>query len=100
MNELWLDANVLIRLITKEPPELFQRALRLVERAEKGEVTLRVVPMVVAEVIWVLRSFYEYPRTQIPQVLQPLVTAPGVVMEDADLVLRAVNVMAIANVDF
>lgn len=100
MNELWLDANVLIRLITKEPPELFQRALRLVERAEQGEVTLRVVPMVVAEVIWVLRSFYEYPRTQIPQVLQPLVTAPGVVMEDADLVLRAVNVMAIANVDF
>ena len=47
-----------------------------------------------------LRSFYKYPRTQIPQVLHPLVTDPGVVMEDADLVLRAVKVMAIANVDF
>jgi len=100
MNDMWLDANVLIRLITTEPPELFQRALRLVERADRGEVTLRLLPMVVAEVIWVLRSFYKYPRTQIAELLLPLVTRQGVVLEEADIVIAALDRMAIANVDF
>ncbi|MBO1348798.1 MAG: PIN domain-containing protein [Hormoscilla sp. GUM202] len=100
MNDMWLDANVSIRLITTEPPELFQRSLRLVERADRGEVTLRLLPMVVAEVIWVLRSFYQYPRTQIAELLLPLVTRQGVVLEEADIVIAALDRMAIANLDF
>ncbi|MBC6475378.1 MAG: PIN domain-containing protein [Hormoscilla sp. GM102CHS1] len=100
MNDMWLDANVLIRLITTEHPELFQRSLRLVERADRGEVTLRLLPMVVAEVIWVLRYFYQYPRTQIAELLLPLVTRQGVVLEEADIVIATLDRMAIANVDF
>lgn len=100
MNELWLDANILIRFITQDPPDLYQRSVRLVERAERGEVTLRLLPIVVAEVIWVLRSFYRYTRFQIRDTLLPVVTAPGVVLEEVDLVESALNRMALGNVDF
>lgn len=98
MSDLWVDANVLLRLITGDPPELAQRALRLVERAELGEVTLRLSPLVVAEIVWVLGS-YRYSRTQITEVLLPLVTARGVGLEDAQVV-AALDRMATANVDF
>ena len=99
MSDLWVDANVLLRLITGDPPELAQRALKLVERAELGEVTLRLSPLVVVEMVWVLGSFYRYSRTQIAEVLLPLVTAKGVGLEDAQVV-PALDRMATANVDF
>lgn len=100
MNELWVDANVLLRLITGDPPEMAQRALRLVEQAELGEVTIRLSPLVVAEMVWVLASFYRYPRTQIAEVLLPLVSARGVSLEEAEQVVAALDRMATANVDF
>lgn len=100
MSELWVDANILLRFVTREPDDLFQRALRLVERAERGEVTLRLSPLVVAEIVWVLKSFYKYPRTQIAEVLVPLVTAEAIALEEADVVVAALDSMARANVDF
>lgn len=99
MSDLWVDANVLLRFITGEPQEMAQRALRLIERAEQGEVTLRLSPLVVAEMVWVLSSFYRYSRTQIAEVLLPLITATGVVLEEAQVVI-ALDRMATANVDF
>jgi hypothetical protein len=38
MTDFWVDANVLLRFLTGEPPELAERALRLIQRAEQGEV--------------------------------------------------------------
>jgi predicted nucleic acid-binding protein len=100
MTDLWVDANVLLRFLTGEPPDLAQRALRLIQQAERGEVTLKLSPIVVAEVIWVLGSFYRYPRNQIAEVLLPLVTAEGVILEESEQVVAALDRMATANVDF
>jgi len=100
MTDLWVDANILLRLLTGDPPELAQRALKLVQKAEQGEVTLKLSPIVVAEIIWVLSSFYKYSRTQIAEVLIPFVTAEGIVLEEAEQVIAALNQMARVNVDF
>lgn len=100
MTNLWIDANVLLRLITDEPLELAERATRLAEQAEQGNVNLRVLPIVVAEIVWVLNSFYKYSRTQITDVLVSLLTADGVCLEDSETVIHALERMASANVDF
>lgn len=100
MTDLWVDANVILRLLTGDPPHLAQRSLRLAEQAERGEVTLKISPIVIAEIVWVLSSFYRYPRAQIAEVLIPLVTAEGVVMEEAEQVIAALDRMVTANVDF
>ena len=35
MTELWVDANIMLRLLTGDPPDLAERSLRLAERAER-----------------------------------------------------------------
>ena len=100
MTELWVDANVMLRLLTGDPPDLAQRSRRLAERAERGEVTLRISSIVVAEIVWVLSSFYRYSRTQIAEVLIPLLTTEGILLEEAEQVIAALDRMATANVDF
>ncbi|MEH2364687.1 PIN domain-containing protein [Nostoc sp.] len=100
MTNLWVDANILLRFLTGEPPDLAQRAFRLIQKAESGEVTLRLSPIVVAEVVWVLSSFYKYSRVQIAEVLLPLVVAEGILLDDLEQVTVALERMANANVDF
>ena len=96
----WLDANVLLRFLTGSPPELAGRAARLLEEAQRGEVSLRVHPVVVAETVWVLESFYEYSRGEISGALIPLLEQPAVRVEGARIVARALTAMAENNVDF
>ena len=100
MTDLWVDANILLRFLTGEPPALAQRALRLIQRAEQGEITLQVAVMVVAEVVWVLSSFYKYPRSRITDQLSQFLITDGIVLAESEQVLAALSRMASANVDF
>lgn len=96
----WLDANVLLRFLTGSPPELAGRSARLLEEAQRGEVSLRVHPVVVAETVWVLESFYGYSKAEISGVLIPLLEQPALRVEGARTVVRALETMAESNVDF
>lgn len=100
MTNLWVDANVLLRLITNDPLDLAERSTQLVQRAEQGDITLKVSPLVVAEIVWVLNSFYKYSRTQIAEVLIPLLTSEGLLLENSELVIAALEQIATVNVDF
>jgi predicted nucleic acid-binding protein len=59
---LWVDANVVLRFLTGDPPEMAAKAMELMSRAEKGAIGLRVSHLVVAEIVWVLSSFYKYAK--------------------------------------
>jgi predicted nucleic acid-binding protein len=64
VNRLWVDANVILRFVTKEPPKIAARAAQLMAQAEAGDVSLYIAPLVLAEIVWVLRSFYQYTMTE------------------------------------
>jgi predicted nucleic acid-binding protein len=96
----WVDANVLLRLITDDPPEMAAAAAALAERAAGGDLTLRLSPLVVAEMTWVLKSFYGFPADRIAGVLSTLARADGVATEEEGIVLAALQTMARAGVDF
>ena len=96
----WTDANVLVRFLTGGPPEMAQRATRLLEKAERGEVSVRVHQVVVAETVWVLQSFYGHTKEEITRSLVPLLRDHGLKVEGSRVVLRALETMAEKNVDF
>lgn len=96
----WVDANVLLRFLTGDPPELAGRASRLLEGAERDGLPLRVHPVVVAETVWVLQSFYGYSKGEISAALVPLLEHPALRAEGARIVLEALETMASSNVDF
>ncbi len=96
----WLDANVLLRFLTGAPPDLAERAAGLLEEAQRGEVSLRVHPVIVAETVWVLESFYGYSKAEISDVLIPLLEQPALRVEGARNVVGALEAMAEGNVDF
>ncbi|MGI8910437.1 MAG: PIN domain-containing protein [Rubrobacteraceae bacterium] len=96
----WADANILLRFLTGEPPEMSSRSERLLQRARSGEILLKIHPIVVAETVWVLQSFYGHSREDVASVLVPLLTEHGLKVEGSNVVVRALESMAENNVDF
>ncbi|MBU2602837.1 MAG: PIN domain-containing protein [Actinobacteria bacterium] len=100
MIALWVDANVILRLLTDDPPEMSAQAAGLAARAEVGEVLLRIAPLVVAETVWVLLSYYGHSRENVAEALIALLRADGVQAEEGRAVVAALESMARSNVDF
>lgn len=99
MTRLWLDTNVLVRFLVREPEDQAQQAAQLMSRAERGEVRLRLTRLVLAETFWVLKSFYGRKPQGVADVLAELVVAPGIEVDNAVDTLRALHFIRQKNVD-
>jgi len=91
---------VIVRFLTGEPADAAAKARRLLRRAADGEVTFRVPAVVIAEVVWVLGSYYQVPRDVVADRVRGLALAEGIEVEDEDIVVEALRSMENANVAF
>ena len=69
-------------------------------QAERGEVVLVLTPLVVAETVWTLKSFYRQPCEEIVRVLVPLLSADGVETQEREILVQALELVKSKNVDF
>lgn len=95
-----VDTNILLRFLSGEPPNQAEAARRLFEAAAAGTVILEVSPVIVAEVMYTLTSFYRVDRTEAATNLAALVRRRGVKVGDADQVFGALKRLEKFNVGF
>lgn len=100
MRRMWIDANVILRFLTGEPQHLHERSARLMARADQGDIELFVDDLIVAETVWVLKSFYKRSMADIADVLTAFLTAPGIAVADQALLIRSLQLSERENVDF
>lgn len=99
MKTAFVDAKVVIRLLTNAPPEMAEKVQRLFARVDAGEIRLFLPEIVVAEVVWVLQSYYHYPPTVISSLLQEFLSHEGLACEDKSRLLIALSLFADKNID-
>ena len=92
----FVDSNILIRHLTGDPPEQAARATRFLAAADE----LLLADLVVAEVVYVLESFYEAPRQQVAELVRAIIAFPTIVVLDPALLLRALEVYETDRLDF
>jgi predicted nucleic-acid-binding protein len=92
----FLDTNVLIRHLTGDPPAQARRATAFLERADE----LLLPDLIVAEVVYVLESFYEVKRQRVAELVRAIIAFPAVVVADEPLLLRALEVYEVERIDF
>jgi predicted nucleic acid-binding protein len=96
----YVDANVIIRLITGDPPEMAERAERLFRQVDEGGVELVVSDIVIAETVWVLSSFYGFSAYQIGPALEAFLIHDHIVSDQKEELLRALALYEEHNLDF
>ena len=100
MKPLLLDTNILLRFITGEPADQAKEVAELVAAAEAGKVRLVVLPMVLAEAVFVLTGFYEHPRAKVAEVLSHLISSPGFHADETERMLHALKLFGAGKLDF
>lgn len=91
-----LDTNVLIRHLTGDPPDLAEKAARLLTHADR----LILTDVIAAECVHVLSSFYELPAPRVAEALRSAMAMPSVETPNHDLLLRALELFEYFGLGF
>lgn len=97
---VWVDANVLLRFLTKTPIDMAERAKTLLQRGEAGDLKLLLHSVSIAETVWVLQSYYRYGRDRIDEELRALLATGALTLIESQVIEAALRTMARQNVDF
>lgn len=92
----FLDTNVLVRHLTGDPPEQARRATAFLAAADE----LLLPDLIVAEIVFVLESFYEVERERVAELVRAVIGFPPIVVVDEPLLLRALEVYEVDRLDF
>jgi predicted nucleic acid-binding protein len=76
-----LDTNIIVRYLVDDVTSQADEVEKLFTRAEKGEISLIVLPIVVAEVSYVLQTFYHQSFSEISRNIQSLLIQPWLELE-------------------
>jgi predicted nucleic-acid-binding protein len=94
-----LDTNILVRYITQDDPVQTAAAVRLIDSFSvdsPGFISL----IAITELAWVLEDFYCFNKDEIEQVLEILLRTAELVIEQAEIVTRALRRYKAGNADF
>ena len=84
-----LDANIIIRYLTDDVPTLASHCENLFKKISRGKETVLLNHLVIAEVVCVLETRYDYPRAKIFESLLKLANTPHIEIPDKELILNA-----------
>ena len=100
MRRACIDANVILRFLTGEPPEMATQARQLFAAADQGQVVLLLDDIVLAETVWVLTSFYKLPAIEVTRALLQLLSHEAIHADDKSLLAEALQRFSEHNVGF
>lgn len=86
-----LDANVLVRFFTGQPPDLAERARALVAQADAGKASLQIPALIVAETVYTLESFYEMPKAAVCEKLSAFLRSRGIAPLEPGIIADALQ---------
>ena len=100
MKRCHLDANVVLRFLRNDDPQLSAAARRLIENAQAGRIVLLLSPVTIAEVFYAFRASYKMPRADTARLLSSLLRTSLFEVEHEDRVLDTLQHVVNLNVDF
>ena len=94
------DTNLFLRYLTNDVPDQAEAVEALLKDAARGERLLITTPLVIAEIVWTLQSYYDLPRERIKMAVLGIIGTPGLEVDDGHIVLQAIIWYDEKNVDF
>src|SRR6266699_3789504 len=102
MTQPFIDTDIIIRFLTGDDLRKQAAATALFEQIEQGLLTVAAPDTVIADAVYVLSSprLYHIARSEVRELLVPLVRLPHFRIQNKFSVLRALDLYAATNLDF
>jgi predicted nucleic acid-binding protein len=96
----FIDTNIFIRYLTNDIPGKADECEKIFKKAIKKEETFYTTDMVIAEIVWVLESYYELPKEEVQDKVEKILNTPNLICTNRDLILSALTLYSQKNIDF
>ena len=95
-----IDTNIIIRLITKDPIEHYEKAKEFFEDIAMRKKKGIILESVLIECYFVLHKLYKIDKLKVIHKLQILLEFENIVNKDKYTLLGALNILKEKNIDF
>jgi len=99
-NPIFVDTNVFLRFFIRDVESFYHKAKDLFEKAERGQVKLETSDMVIAEIVWVLESYYDFSRSEIKEVIETILETKNLKVANHSRVKEAIDLYSSGKMDF
>jgi predicted nucleic-acid-binding protein len=86
-----IDTNLIVRYLVQDHEKHARAAGKLFDACDRGDAVIVVLPVILAECVFVLESFYRHSRADIASALGRLISSPGVEIGEATVYLDALT---------
>ena len=94
-----LDTNVIIRFLTANGDSKYRNLRSLFKSIEDGRMRVELKLIVLFQVIFVLKSFYEVPKEHIAEELLRLLEYKGIAIKEKKIVRRSLELWCNENIE-
>ena len=95
-----IDANIIVRFLTADHEEHFQKAKEILLKIEAREMEAEILDGVLAEVYFVLLKVYGLPKQSIIKDLKTILSLDGIVGDNKIILFEALSILERKNIDF
>jgi predicted nucleic-acid-binding protein len=96
----FIDTNIFIRFLVNDIPQKADACEKIFKNAVAKKETLFITEMVIAEIIWVLESYYELPQPEVQEKVEKIINTPNLICPHKDLILNALTIYGENNIDY
>lgn len=97
---VFVDTNVFLRFFVRDIENFYQQSKALFEKAEKGEIKLDTNEMVIAEIVWVLESYYDFSRLEIKGIIETILETKNIKVANRSNVEKTIRLYASGKMDY
>ncbi len=100
MKQVFVDTNIFLRYLIGDDPVRYNKCRDIFKKAIDGKISLLTSDMVIAELIWTLRSFYKIQKSEIIEKVSIIISTPGLHIPNKNLLSEALLLYSIKNIDY
>ncbi len=96
----FVDTNVFVRYLTADDEAKAEAVEHLLIRAKNGQIKLITSHIVIAELVWVLSSFYEIQDEVIADLIRSILLTEGLTVDNGDFLESVLKIFEAGSIDF
>lgn len=99
-NPIFVDTNVFLRFFVRDVETFYHKAKDFFEKGESGQLKLETSDLVIAEIVWVLESYYDFSKPEIKEVVETILETKNLKVANNSRVKEAINLYSSGKMDF
>lgn len=94
---IFVDTNYFLRFLIEDNPQQTEEAKKIFLEGARGNLKLVTSTIVIFEIYWVFKSYYEKNKDEIIKILQKVLAMNFVKIEERDLLQSALDLFKVKN---